>query len=470
MAKRNKFNLSNYTLMTGDMGYLYPVQVQEILPGDSVRASSSALIRLNPLLAPVMHPVTCRLHHWFVHNRLTWEKDGDTGWENFITGGKTGDDAQTVPQTVLTGSDPKSLHDYMGVPPTPGVSISALPLRAVNLIWNEFYRDQDLVPERGLQQTSVPQIAWERDYLTTSRPAPQKGPDITIPLGDYAPVIAQGMGDADRGEYRIENEQVYADTSPTDGPFLADLGNATATNVNDWRRAFALQRYQEARMKWGSRFTEYLRFLGVTPSDATLQRPQYLGGGKATLNFSEVLQTAQDETGADQSPVGTMRGHGIAAVRTRPFVRHFNEHGYFITMLSVRPKTIYQDGIDRTFLRQTKEDYWQKELQEIGQQQVYNDEVYADNADGRETFGWQDRYAEYKSQRSHVTAEFRDILDFWHMGRKFATPPALNEDFVQCDATKRIHSTQNEDAMWVMVQNNVRARRLVKKGGSNRIL
>jgi hypothetical protein len=480
--KRSKFNLSNYKLMTGDMGYLYPVQVQEIIPGDSLKAHSAALIRVNPLLAPVMHPVTVRIHHWFVPHRHVWDGDktGDAGtFEDFITGGPDGADTQVVP-TLTTDATPGTLLDYLGIPPTAGINVSALPVRCINKIFNEWYRDQDLVDARDLNDTSVPQCAWQKDYLTTSRPFPQKGPQVTLPIADKIPlahdgdansILTVGAPGIGSEQYNLNSGGSYLQGSDnqTGGdrtPLYADGTQAEAVDVNDFRRAFALQRYQEARMRFGSRYSEYVRYLGVNPADSRLQRPEYLGGGRTVINFSEVLATADSE----DTNIGDLKGHGIAAVKTRNFIRHFNEHGYFISLMSVRPKTMYQDGIHRTFLRQTKEDFWQRELQMIGQQTIYRNEVFADAANGTETFGYQDRYSDYKRIPSNVAGEFRDILDYWHMGRKFESPPALNAEFVQCDATKRIHATQNEHALWCMVQNNVRARRLLSKSAASRIV
>lgn len=478
MPKRYKHNLSNYKLLTSSMGLLVPVQLQEILPGDSLRASSSALIRFAPTVAPVMHPVTVRLHHWFVPMRLCAKFNNDVtqgakfDWEKFITGGDDGNDSQTIPTMGIAPLD-KQLWDYLGVPSIGDITkeLNALPLWGFGAIFNEFYRDQDIVPYRTPVGTSVPRVAWGKDYFTTARPEPQKGPDITIPLGGLSPIrTVNSPNDTETNVSTDADGNAYFGQPPNSEKRLwADLANATAANVNDWRRAFALQRYQEARMQYGSRYTEYLNYLGVQSPDSRLQRPEYLGGGKATVNFSEVLQTADTENGN----VGEMKGHGIAAVRSRPFTRHFNEHGYFYTLMSVVPKSIYQQGVERLWLRQTKEDFWQRELQQIGQQPVYNDEVYMVN-DGtsRNTFGWQDRYAEYKSTRSTVAGDFRDVLDFWHLGRKWEGPPALNSSFIQCTPSERIFADQTPGAqnLWCMVQNTVRARRLVRKSASNRIL
>lgn len=256
-----------------------------------------------------------------------------------------------------------------------------------------------------------------------------------------------------------------------DDPQLqADLAAATGGNIIDVRRAFALQRYQEARAMYGSRYTEYLRYLGVTPSDARLQRPEYLGGGKQTVSFSEVLRTG-NESSATTNPIGEMKGHGIAALRSNRYRYFCQEHGYIVTMLSIRPRTMYTNSLERTWSRRTKEDYYQKELEFIGQQEVYNREVYAaGDANDGEVFGYNDRYQEYRHQYSHITSEFRQLLDYWHLGRKFASLPTLNGAFIECDPSKRIFAEQTQNSCWLMVQHNIRARRLLGHSTIGRVI
>ena len=291
-------------MITGNMGELMPFNALPVLPGDTVQMSSSALIRVSPLNTPVMHPVAVRIHHFFVPNRLTMPE-----WEDFITGGDGQAPAPTIPTIPTTGLK-KDLMAYLGLPPIAGVDVSALPIRAANLCFNEWYRDQDLVPERLQDDTTVPRIAWEKDCFGVARPWTQKGPDVTLPTGDTAPVIPTDALNQ-RPTFQAQNasahgglvtpladSDVKTDNSVVGGLYwddpalIADLSSASAPSVNDWRAAFSLQRYQEARARYGSRFTEYLRYLGIRPSDARLQRPEYLGGGSARLQFSEVLQTA----------------------------------------------------------------------------------------------------------------------------------------------------------------------------------
>ena len=475
--KRSKHSLSNYHLTTMDMGKLVPVQLQEVLPGDTFRMQSSAFIRMSPMLAPVMHPVTVRLHHWFVPMRLLWD-----GWEDFITG----QSSDTIP-TLSTVSGKDTISDYFGIPHVADdpVEVNALPFRAYNMIWNEFYRDQDLEAEIDLNITTLSSVSWRKDYFTAARPWPQKGPDITLPIGDQAPLVSTsdpaGFKYPDGTEaHMVTNADGNSYLTPGPGSdgndtyfsgkgLVADLSHATGVTATEFREFFALQRYAEARARYGSRYTEYLRYLGVSPSDARLQRPEYLGGGKTTLQISEVLQTAADTL--NNTPIGTLRGHGISALRAKTVRRFFEEHGYILTLMSVVPKSVYADGVDRTFWRQDKEDFYQKELQSIGQQSVLQGEVYAkEPANVREVFGYSDRYAEYTTARSHVTGDFRTDLDFWHLARKFDSAPALNESFTKCNPSKRIFADQTGHSLWCAINNSVVARRLVKKVSVGRLL
>lgn len=507
MRKRSKFSLSHYVLKTCKMGYVLPVGLVEVLPGDSFRHATSVFMRLAPMLAPVMHPVTVRIHHWFIPTRLLWDD-----FEDFITGGPTNTDVSEFPTITAPsgGFAVGSLADHLGLPPKiDGIEVSALPFRAYNLVYNEWYRDQDLETEKALSLESGPDTTtatdllrcdWERDYFTTARPWPQKGPDVSVPVnavgfnvaGKVVPdTSVSGPTFQHEGYFYPHSLQVPGGSAsaaapvsiPTDTHVSSEYrglqwgepalkavmdkveGSLGSVNINSLREAFALQRFAEHRAMYGSRYVEYLRYLGIKASDARLQRPEYLGGGKQTVQFSEVLQTAE---GTD--PVGTLRGHGIAAMRSNRYRRFFEEHGFVLSIMLVRPKAIYMQGIPRSWLRRVREDFFQTELQHIGQQEVYTKELYGAASDGEngdlKVFGYQNRYDEYRGHESYVCGEFRDILDYWHLARSFSNEPVLNADFISATPSERIFAAQQNDQLYCMINHSLQARRLMSKFGN----
>jgi len=484
--KRALFNLGYTKLLSCDLGELIPVGLTEVLPGDSIQQATSALVRCSPLLAPVMHPVHVQIHHWYVPHRLIWDD-----WEDFITGGPLGTDASVFPTITIgggSGAAVGSLADYLGVPTgVNNIEVSALPFRGYALIWNEWYRDQDLQTELVIDTTSgadtttstaLQNGCWEKDYFTSARPWEQKGPAISIPLGTAAPVTTAAANDVDVSVFstvasayrKLDADSAFVARGTTVGVqgdrLYADLTGASAITVNALREAMAFQRFEEARARYGSRYTEYLRYLGVNSSDARLQRPEYLGGGKQTIQFSEVLQTAEGT-----QPVGDLRGHGIAAMRSNRYRRFIEEHGYIFSFISVRPKTIYTQGLSKHWNRRFKEDYWQKELQFIGQDTVLNKEIYAAHASPNGIFGYQDRYDEYRRSESMVTGEFRQsTLNFWHFARAFGSSPALNADFVKCVPPETPFAVPSEDVLYIMARHNIKARRLVAPVGISKIM
>ena len=502
LRKRNKFSLSHYKLFSCKMGYLIPIGLTEVLPGDTIQQATSLFMRFSPLVTPVMHPVHIKIHHWYVPLRLLWEQ-----FEDFITGGPDGMDVSEMP--VMTSPEEGyvvgSLADYLGIPPGVGnLEHCALPFRAYDLIYNEWYRDQDLEEEvvistdSGADTTTSQELMlgdWGRDYFTTARPWPQKGPQVTVPVnqsggGNFtAETVITGNGTptfsasnynasssfnalgmtAGQGANTNRPLRYSSDSFPVSwgDPALkatttisgdASLGSV---DINQLREAFALQRFEEARARYGSRYTEYLRYLGVRSSDARLQRPEYLGGGRQTIQFSEVLQTAEGS-----SPVGTLRGHGIGAMRSNRYRRFIEEHGYIISLMLVRPISVYMDGLPRLWNRRVKEDFFQKELQHIGQQEVLTKELYAKVTDPDKVFGYQNRYDEYRSHESSVSSEFRTVLDSWHLARSFANEPVLNADFISSVPSTRIFAAQENDTLYCMANHSIQARRIISRYGN----
>lgn len=492
--KRNKFSLSHYKLLSAEGGYLIPISCYEVLPGDTVQQNSNLLVRCSPLLAPVMHPLDVKVHHFFVPTRILWD-----GFEDFITGKATPQHPVTrMPSIPSTEPDEsvykvRMLFDYLGIPPKDAAfnseqsaDISALPFRAYNKIYNEYYRDKDLmnpVPEFTASTYDSPlsygllNVAWDKDYFTTARPWAEKGGAASVPLTATGSTVAvsptTAPTDARNLQSAVGGVLSYSGAAMPVGANVA-FGNNSITgrfsaltvSVRDLRLASAVERYNENRAKYGSRYVEYLRYLGVRSSDARLQRPEYLGGGRQTIQFSEVLQTAPGDDSYNDA-VGALKGHGIGAVRTNRFRRFFEEHGFVMSLMIIRPRPIYTDGVSRMFLRRTKEDYWQRELEHIGQQPIYDNEVYLrynvvpDPAMGRSTFGFQDRYSEYRQELSRVSGEFRTVLNYWHMARQFAIAPALNSDFVTCRPTQRVFASQATDSYYVMCSHSIQARRMV---------
>lgn len=482
MRKRALHNLSHYRMHTASMGQLFPIACVPVLPGDTFQHSTTALVRCAPLNTPVMHPTQVRVHHWFVPNRVVWPKEEDGGWEEFITGGPDGRNAAAPPTVLVSSTDDNNTPmTYLGVPPvTTDVNLNALPLRAYNLIFNTRYRDQDLQTEVDLDDNTLKSCAWEKDYFTTARPWSSKGAEITLPIGDTAPVKAYTSSGQNLSYIDANNELLHLmdttgsalaegaqDSGPIGAPLFADLAAAGQISINDFRAGFALQRYQEARSRYGSRFTEYLRYLGITPSDARLQEPEFLGGGTTRLQFSEVLQTTPGQAGEDG--VGDLYGHGIAGVRSNAYRKFFEEHGFVITVMSVRPKSLYLNGAHREFLKQTKEDFFQRELANLGQQEVFKGELDCTVAGRLNTFGYQDRYDEYRQHWSLVGQDFRDTLNTWHMGRELAEP-VLNESFIKCNPTDRIFQVTNRPNLWCMINHKIAARRMVPRKANPRII
>lgn len=480
MRKRSKHDLSCYRQFTCNQGELIPYLVQEVLPGDSFQMQTNALVRLSPLVSPVMHPVHARIQHFFVPYRLIMDD-----FESFITGGETGADSTSFPTITLTPTA-GSLANYMGLPLGTSVTVNALPFRAYALIYNEFFRDQDLQTKLTIDttdgsdtttNTTLQKVNWAKDRFTSSRDSSQKGSEISLPLGTVAPLksdVAAGTANAyfslkdsnDVDAYLTSNDSsLKIGGGPVSANALyADLSGATAASINDLREAFALQSFAEHRMMFGGRYNEYLKFLGIKYSDGRLDRPEFLGGGRETVQFSEVLQTGVDST---DGGLGTLGGHGITALKSNRFRKFFEEHGLIVSLMSVSPKPMYHQGIDKMWLKTTKEDFFQYELEGIGQEEIQNKEVYVAHSSPTGTFGWQNRYDEYRYNTDKVAGDFQpgQALEEWTMCRDFSSDPALNSDFITCNPTNRIYASTSTDQLLIMAFNNVKARRLMRKVG-----
>lgn len=500
MRKRSSFPLSHYRLFSAKMGYIYPIACYEVLPGDTFRQSTSLFLRVAPMVTPVMHPCHVKIHSWYVPYRLLWDD-----WENFRTGGPDGMDASEVPYITAPEGGFKigSLADYLGIPTgVAGLKVNAFAFRAYNYIINENYRDERVqdpvkwVKTGGADTETATDLLpspWGRDYFTTASPTPQTGPEVTIPvnmgdagqptltgtvrgtgvptfkLGSSSSAMGTGSADTSTNVWKTRSLPSNQSASWADPALAVDIdyqpGEASIGTVNiaDWREAMALQRFEEARSLWGARYNEFLMDMGIRPSDARLQLPEYLGGARQTIQFSEVLQTAPGD-----DPVGTLRGHGIGAMRTNRFRRFFEEDGIVLTFAMVRPIGIYMQGLHKMWSRRTKEEFYNYQFEHLSQQPIYTRELYAGVSDQEKVFGYQNIYDDYRTIPSGVSGEMRDILNSWHMARDFAQEPVLNADFITSPPTNRIFAAQENDTLYCMAHHAIHARRLLPRFGDPR--
>jgi hypothetical protein len=495
--KKNVFDLTHDVKLSAEMGNLTPILTLECVPGDKFDIGCESLIRFAPMIAPVMHRMDVSMHYFFVPNRILWDN-----WEKFITGNDSElvapyiayDNGFINPTFGLEGC--VKFMDYMGVPPqVPGgeaQNINALPFAAYQAIYNEYYRDQNLIapiPYKltdGNNNTSLTRLhqlldlrkrAWEHDYFTASLPFAQKGAAVDIPLGTIQTPAAKIQGlDTAGTSNNVQGVSGTFDIDPVSGPLAPGLyapattADVEPTTINDLRRAFRLQEWLEKNARGGTRYIEsILTHFGVKSSDKRLQRPEYITGVKSPVVISEIVNTTGQSDGLAQ---GNMAGHGISVSSGRSGSYYCEEHGYIIGVMSVMPKTCYQQGIPKTFLKNDNLDYFWPSFAHIGEQPVTNNEIYAYTSTADETFGYVPRYAEYKYMPSRVAGEFRDSLDYWHLGRKFDTQPALSGEFVSCTPTKRIFAvlegpgSEATDSLYCHVLNKIKAVRPMPKFGT----
>ena len=467
---RSVFDLSYEKKMTMDMGLLYPIMCDEVVPGDTWEIGNEVVIRFQPLVAPIMHEVNAYIHYFFVPYRLL-----DENWEEFITGGIDGGSAATLPRWTPLSVSVGSLWDYFGFPtgvlPTGALPL-AYPKRAYNLVFNEYYRDETLMDEVDLDDETLETRAWEKDYFTSCLPWQQRGTAPSLPIAGTSHAVfpsanfTSSTTDAQAVMISsISSEKILKVNGSTPLANLRamfndntiDLSTATTFNIADIRLAFQIQRWLERNARAGVRYTEFLgAHFGVQPRDERLQRPEYLGGSKNPVIISEVLQTSSTDT---ESPQGNLAGHGITVGSTFCAKYTAQEFGCIIGIMSVMPKPAYQQGINRQWLRRTRYDFYFPEFANLSEQAIEYAELYATTveAENRATFGYQGRYDEMRTKQNQICGLMRTDFNYWHMGRIFDSRPALNGSFLRCNATKRIFAVPTEPGLIVSVGNRIRA-------------
>lgn len=525
--KRNLFNLSHDNKFSCQLGQLIPILCEPVVPGDTFKVSSELMVRMAPMVFPIMQQIDVYVHYFYVPNRLTM---GEKYWEKFISPHATASDpspAELIPPSIdLNAAQASSvlpftgfcnigeLGDFLGYNQVydsgkdSHLYASILPVNAYNLIYANYYIDQNVGEspddfkivdgsgyysyydiERKLGDASkaseyfkLRNRAWKKDYFTSALPFTQRGEDVHLPLyGDgsdaiiptaknlpveYDPnlpvyvtdsngeIIKDGRSfgtNSDDGHLFIRvgssaspedvgaiKQNGFVSSSQVAASLALDLNSINAATINEFRRANALQKFLEISARVGARYKEFvLGHFGVNVPDGRLQRPEYLGGGVAKIQISEVLQTsASVQSGEDVSPLADMAGHGIGVGRSNSFTHSFPEHGYVMGIMSIIPKAAYYQGIRRDLLKLDRLDFYQPEFANIGEQPIYNAELFARYKDAKGTFGYTPRYAEYKYIPSGIHGKFRTDMDSWHMARKFGSAPTLSKDFIEVNEYK----------------------------------
>jgi len=463
---RSKFSMQKTLKTTFDSGFLVPIMCEEVLPGDTFNTKVTMFGRLATPIFPVMDNLHLDSFFFFVPNRLVW-----TNWVKFM--GQQDNPADSISYSIPQQVSPAggyavgSLQDYFGLP-TVGqvgagltVSHSALPTRAYNLIYNQWFRDQNLQNSVTVNTGDGPDASAStnytllrrgkrHDYFTSALPWPQKGGNaVTLPLGTSAPIAintgsintlvsVQGTGSNVFGLHAVSNRTATVGALGTEVALFADLSQATAATINQLRQSFQIQKLLERDARGGTRYTEIIRsHFGVASPDARLQRPEYLGGGSTNINISPIAQNSSTGLSGSTTPLGNLAAFGTFLGKDHGFTQSFVEHGYVIGIISVRADLTYQQGLRRHWSRSTRYDFYFPAFATLGEQAILNKEIYVtgNTTQDNNVFGYQERWAEYRYNPSEITSLFKSTsagtIDPWHYSQKFTSLPTLNSTFIQ---------------------------------------
>lgn len=535
---KNVFTLDHDVKASYNFDKLYPFLCHPVYPGDTFNCRAEVFLRCFPLQAPVMHNVDLRMYFFFVPNRLLWNENRKSNWKTFITGGEKGDygeygyaddpaEVPVLPHIKLGDMAALgarlvhgSLWDHMGFPTADTSTftmsdtakserVCSLPFRAYQMIWNEYFRNQNVQDEvefsydEGAETvTNINKLLafryknWEKDYFTSCLPFAQRGQAMLLPISrnnaedveieaELSTMIdtIQAYGDSttnsamtmhssggnrtflsskkDSGEFFLDGDDVQlkglaSGTISIDAAELSFTGLQIGT-INDFRYCLRLQQWLENNARCGSRYIEQLfAHFGVVSSDARLQRPELLGGGKVPLLFTDVEQTSYGDTaensGSNANVLGNLGGKGSLYGKSAGFKKYFEEHGILMGILCIIPRTSYSQGIPRYWSAFDKTDWYFPEFAHLGEQAVLNKEVYFDlkkkpvgmaDDEPNGVFGYQGRFTELRYIPSSVHGEMRDSLSYWHLGRFFGVEPSLNSDFVTANTRANIFSFED---------------------------